>query len=499
MELNDFIIQNRRSKDSFCVWSAITWQRSDERNIRYAKLKELQVGVLQNKKCNRCFRPGFKELISSRRLENELCVPLIFSEGQFEARATGIYNGVNCIFSLKGYSLSVIESTHFTMIASWNFFVHMNNHCLCKITALEDDLWFYADVEKLVVFRTLATTQEQLSRLPRPTRILSSSFSPDGSRLATCTSDGHINIWNVDTSQVEQRFKSNQGDSSFACWWSEEFLFVFHFFDRTPSLTKYLDVNLEILFFVSLQVSLCHLLEEFVSLSALVDFSEGLLIFKCGNTKPVKVLDVNGTGEPRMVTLPRIKAWMDIIVSPGASFVFGGNMKYCHIWARITEEPVTYEVFYSDHDFLVSYELHFACCFTKDSKIAVVRIKLPDIWHFDIIDLDSGVYKNIRLEEYPTGSKLFCLKKDRVVIVPSDHVIHFIDMDSGALLNSCFQRYLTKDSLEQLKLSPKETTIALPTKNGNMEFLRLCIPQDPLLSRIKREAAARWPFSSRLY
>ena len=506
LELNDFIIQNRRSKDSFCVWSAITWQRSDERNIRYAKLKELQVGVLQNKKCNRCFRPGFKELISSRRLENELCVPLIFSEGQFEARATGIYNGVNCIFSLKGCSLSVIESTHFTMLASWNFFVHIsyhterNNHCLCKITALEDDLWFYADVKKLVVFRTLATTQEQLSRLPRPTRILSSSFSPDGSRLATCTSDGHINIWNVDTSQVEQRFKSNQGDSSFACWWSEEFLFVFHFFDRTPSLTKYLDVNLEILFFVSLQVSLCHLLEEFVSLSALVDFSEGLLIFKCGNTKPVKVLDVNGTGEPRMVTLPGIKAWMDIIVSPGASFVFGGNMKFCCIWERITEEPVTYEVIYSDNDsFLGSCELHFACCFTKDSKIAVVRIKLPDIWHFDIIDLDSVVYKNIRLEEYPTGSKLFCLKKNRVVIVPSDHVIHFIDMDSGALLNSCFQRYLTKDSLEQLKLSPKETTIALPTMNGNMEFLRLCIPQDPLLSRIKREAAARWPFSSRLY
>ncbi|CAB4038660.1 E3 ubiquitin- ligase DZIP3, partial [Paramuricea clavata] len=432
LELNDFIIQNRRSKDSFCVWSAITWQRSDERNIRYAKLKELQVGVLQNKKCNRCFRQGFKELISSRRLENELCVPLIFSEGQFEARSTGIYNGVNCIFSLKGYSFSVIESTHFTILASWNVFVDKrNNYCLCKITALENDLWFYADVEKLVVFRTLATTQEQLSRLPRPTRVLSSSFSPDGSRLATCASDGHINIWNVDTSQVEQRFKSNQGDSLFACWWSEEFLFVFDFFDRIPRLTKYLHVNLEILFFVSLQVSLCHLLEEFVSLSALVDFSEGLLIFKCGNTKPVKVLDVNGTGEPRMVTLPEIKAWMDIIVSPGASFVFGGNMKFCCIWERITEEPVTYEVIYSDHDlFLGSCELHFACCFTKDSKIAVVRIKLPDIWHFDIIDLDSGVYKNIRLEEYPTGSKLFCLKKDRVVIVPSDHVIHFIDMDS---------------------------------------------------------------------
>ncbi|CAB4045835.1 WD40 repeat domain-containing, partial [Paramuricea clavata] len=40
-EPNDFIIQNRTPEDSFCVWSAITWQRSDERNIRYVKLDEL--------------------------------------------------------------------------------------------------------------------------------------------------------------------------------------------------------------------------------------------------------------------------------------------------------------------------------------------------------------------------------------------------------------------------------------------------------------------------
>ncbi|CAB4006769.1 E3 ubiquitin- ligase DZIP3 [Paramuricea clavata] len=65
-ESNDFIIEDRRPEDSFCVWNAITWQRSDERNKRYVKLKE--PGVLQNKKCNRCFRPGFQELNSSKRL-----------------------------------------------------------------------------------------------------------------------------------------------------------------------------------------------------------------------------------------------------------------------------------------------------------------------------------------------------------------------------------------------------------------------------------------------
>ncbi|CAB4006770.1 Hypothetical predicted protein [Paramuricea clavata] len=307
----------------------------------------------------------------------------------------GIYNGVNCIFSLKGYVLSVIESTHFTTLASWNFFldisyyVERNNDCLCQITALEDDLWFYADVKKLIVFRTLAPTQEH---------------SP-----AT----------------------SNTG--SF----------------KVPSLTIYLDFNLENASSQSDQVSLCHLLEEFVSFSALVNFSEGLLIFECGNTKPVKVLDVKGIGGPRMVTLPEIKAGMNIIVSPKAFFVFGGSISFFCIWVRITEEPwsATYEVLVTGADTdLQPYECHFACCFTNDSTIAVVRNKFPDIQTINIIDPDSGDDKDIRLEESCNDSKLFCLKKDRVVIVPSDHVINFFDMESGALLNSCFQRYLTKES-----------------------------------------------------
>ena len=38
--------------DSLCVWNSITWQRSDERNIRDVKLKEPR--VFQDKKCKRC-------------------------------------------------------------------------------------------------------------------------------------------------------------------------------------------------------------------------------------------------------------------------------------------------------------------------------------------------------------------------------------------------------------------------------------------------------------
>jgi WD40 repeat protein len=486
--------------DSFCVWNAITWQRSDERNIRDVKLKE--PGVFQDKKCKRCFRPGIEELNSSKRLEVKVCMPFTFSRNKCEAWSTGIYNGVECSFSLKDHTLSVMENTHFTTLAAWNLFAKISNDfewksCFCKLTTIEDGLWFCADVEKLCVFRTSAPIHQQSSCLRRPTRVLSSSFSPDGSRLATCTSDGYINIWNANTGQVEQRFKSNQGDSSFACWWSKDFLYVFDFFDRIPSLSKYpVDVNLKILFPQSQQVSLSHLLEEFVSLSAIVEFSEGLLSFECGNTKPVKIINVSGVGGPRIVTLPSIKPGMTITVSPGASFVFAGNNKCVYyIWKRNAKEEIdVYEVFYFD-----PCKRYVYCCFSNDSKVAAV----VDISAFPfvtkvgkIFDLVTCDHESVRLQFRPNmlylRAKLFCLNQDRVFIIAISSFLIFFDMDSGARLGSSFQRYLTSDTLKQLKLSPKETVMAFPKINGEMDFLRLCIPQSSELSSIKREAAAKW-------
>jgi WD40 repeat protein len=360
------------------------------------------------------------------------------------------------------------------------------------MTAIEDDMWLYADVEKLIIFRTLAPTHEQSSCLQCPTHVLWSSFSPDGSRLATCTSDGYINIWNVDTSQVEQQFKNNHGESPFACWWSKEFLCVlFGFCDRISSLSKYpMNVDLKILLSQCQQVSLCRLVDEAVSLSAIVDFSEGLLIFKYGQTETVKFLDVNGVMGPRMVTLPEIEPTMKFTVSPGASFVFGGcGMSHSYIWRKNTEIGEGYEMF------LNGFFSSPKCCFSNDSKIAVVVLNqtIPSsCLKFEIVDLDTGDHKIVSYDRSNMESKLFCLHSDRIVIAASRHFIQFFDMDSGALLESSFQRYLTKDFVMQTNISPNETVLALPKINGDVEFLRLCIPQNSLLSSIKEKAAVEW-------
>ena len=273
---------------------------------------------------------------------------------------------------------------------------------------------------------------------------------------------------------------------------------MFDFFDRIPSLSKYqVDGNLKILFPQSQQVSLSHLLEEFVSLSAIVDFSEGLLSFECGKTEPVKVVDVSGVGRPRMVTLPGIEPEMSITVSPGASFVFGHEEYIYYIWKRNAKEQIdVYEVFFTE-----GCGETCSCCFSNDSKVAVLVDIFAHMFRTyggKILDLVTRDHKSVEFElgqklgMEDLRTKLFCLNKDRVLIAAHQRCLEFFDMDSGALLGSSFQRYLTWDSLKQLKLSPKETMMAFPKINGDMEFLRLCIPHDPLLSSMKREAAIEW-------
>ena len=463
-----------REQDALCVWNAITWQRSDERNLPDVMLDKSKI-------CHRCFRPGFKELDTCRKLAIKPCT--------LEA---GVYNGVECILALDGQLLSVIENTHFSTLAFWNLTDYFRQiHYFKKITAIENNLWFIANEEKLFVFRTLAATQEEHSPLTRLPRVFSCSFSPDGSRLATCTSDGCINIWNVDTTQVEQRFKSNQGESSFACWWSEEFLFVFDFFDGIPSLSKYpMNINLKILFTQSQQVSLCHLVDQFVFLSGIVDFSEGMLSFECGES--VKVLDVSGVGGPRMANLPGIKTGMSVAVSAGASFVFGADEYTYYIWKRNAQEELdVYEVFFIESFERPETGISLLCCFSNDSKVAVV-LDVSGFTVGEIFDLDTGDHKGVKFN-IRAGFRLFCLNKDRVVIAASRGFLVFFDMDSGACLDCSFQRHLTRVSPGQLKLSPNETMIACPKVNGDMEFFRLCIPQSSVLSSIKREASTKCP------
>ena len=459
--------------DSFCVWNAVTLQRCDMRPLpeRVSKSGKTSHGQL----CKSCFRPELKKTPTYKIYGVDPYVPWQSKQIDDLTWSTGMYNGVECIFVVGYRSVSVIENIHFTTLAVWNFNyggADALDPIFREMKAIKDDRWLYASTENVIVFGTSPPAV-------CPTRVLSSSFSPDGSKLATCTSDGCINIWNVHTSKVEQRTKHGEGNSSFACWWSEKFLFVLEIVDKIPRLSKYsVDVNLKIMLSRSQQVPLCHLPNELMPQLSVVSFAEGFLCFDCGKTKPVEIVNVSKDGGPQMVTLPGIEPQMSIAVSPGASFIFGAKSASYHIWKRNTEKPAVYELqgTYLFKNNTAGSLRDVKCCFTNDSEVVFMasegRIPEPIDWR--ILDLNTGVHRDLYSPFRQSRiSKLFYLNNDRVVIVVSYACLTFFDMESGAVLGQSSQPYLDGDLLKQTKLSPNETVIAYPRVNGDMKFLRL--------------------------
>ena len=462
--------------DSFCVWNAVTLQRCDMRPLPERESKSGK--TFHGRFCKSHFRPGLKKPLTHKLSEVDPYLPWPCKQIEDLTWSTGMYNDVECIFVLGGRSVSVIEKIHFTTLAVWNFYsgsVLSRDSIFPEMKAIKDDRWLYASAKNLIVFGTSPPAA-------CPTQVLSCSFSPDGSKLATCTSDGCINIWNVHTRKVEQRSKHGEGNSSFACWWSEKFFFVFEIVDKIPRLSKYsVDVNLKIMLFRSQQVPLCHLANELMSQLSVVSFAEGFLCFDYGETKPVEIVDVSKDGEPQMVTLPGIKPQMSITVSPGASFIVGAENRIIprdtiryHIWKRNTEKPAVYELHctYLFRLDLADSLTDVTCCFTNDSEIVVVANEQIRIdWR--ILYLNTGVYRYACSQVQRAISKLLYLNNDRVFIAVSPERITFLDMESVAVLWHSFQPYLDGDLLKQIKLSPNETVIAYPKVNGDMKFLRL--------------------------
>ena len=462
---------DEEDQESFCAWNAITLQRCDMRPLPEREFKSGK--TFHGRFCKSHFLPGLKKPLTSKLSKVDPHLPLQSKPIEDLTWSTGMYNDVECIFVLSDRSVSVIENIHFTTLAVWNFnsgSVNTRDTIFPEMKAIKDDRWLHASTENLIVFGTLPPPAVC------PTQVLSCSFSPDGSKLATCTSDGCINIWDVHTRKVEQRSKHGEGNSSFACWWSENFFFVFEIVDKIPRLAKYsVDVNLKIMLSRCQQVPLCHLANELMSQLPVVSFAEGFLCLDCGKTKPVEIVNVSKDGGPQMVTLPGIEPQMSITVSPGASFIVGAKSASYHIWKRNTEKPAVYELqgTYNTAGSLRGVK----CCFTNDSEVVFVASErlLATPIDLRILDLNTGVHRDRYFVSFIPGpiSKLFYLNNDRVFIVVSYECITFLGMESGAVLGQSPQPYLHGDLLEKTKLSPNETVIAYPRVNGDMKFLRL--------------------------
>ena len=476
-----FIVGGRSfmKEDTYGVWNSITLQRVDQRTRFSGNERGNKDGALRSKRCNRCFRKECKELIPSKGFG---IMPLLPINSLLKLSA-GIYKEVDCFFYLaRKESLRIIESIHFTMIEAWEMFVASVTPLgpLFDIAAIKDDQWLYSDNEQLVVFSSVPHNDNQ-PNLPRPTCVLWCSFSPDGTRLATCTSDGFTNLWNVNSSQVYQRFRSGRETSSAACWWSDKYLFVSDVTDKIPSLSRYpVDESLKITVNERQLMPLCSVEDAFLPFSKFLDFSEGYLSFECGRTEPVKVLDVMKVGHPHPIMLPGIKPMMNIAVSSRSVFVLAAWEGQYFLWKRKETQPTVYYLFVNlqktpieglrDVEFLREPCL-CKCCFSSDSKFAIVSLVSKNLKKcFLIIDVDSGK-PNYFLGEI----EMFCT--DTFMICLASNLIAIVDFNKGKRLEFSHQPYITNYIKFHSKLSPKGTVLAVPRVTGDMEFFELCIPK----------------------
>ena len=493
--------------DTYCVWSSITLQRLDQRT-RFSGNED---GVLRSKRCNRCFHKECKELIPSKELGIVPSMQLnrhlshniqsVFNFWRKRSKlSAGIYEEVDCFFYLKKQeSLRIIESIHFTTIAAWEMFIEnpiisMEDVPFVHIAPIENHHWLYGDDRKLVVFNSVPPKDNRPS-LPRPTCVLWCSFCPDGTRLATCTSDGFFNLWNVDTSQVYQRFRSCRETSSAACWWSDKYLLLCDVTDTIPSLSRYpVDECSKIIINDRQSLPLCSVNDSFSPFSGFLDFSEGYLSFECGTTEPVKVLDVTKVGHPHPITLPGIKPMMSIAVSSRALLVLAAGGGQYFLWKRNETQRTVYYVFVKFDSLVLPLEryhwfllanapLFRECCFSNDSKFAFVFSSAVSMPHssFFAIDVDTGItaIDNIKNKKPIVSchevTKIFCT--DTVMIRLTPNVIEIFDLKTWKRIEFSFQRYLSRDFVIHSKLSPKGTILAVPRLTGDMEFFQLQIPK----------------------
>ena len=477
-----FIIGNQdyRYEDSYCVWSAITFQRVDLRSHSNKRM-EGKHQLLRSERCERCCRQARKDLIPQKEVQ-------YVTE---EINSTGIYNNFECIFHLDGQFLHVVESIHLRTLAIWGITITHLKCCMSHvaIAAIEDNFWLYSDEYQLVVY---LPPKENQSYLLCPTRVLWCCFSPDGSRLASVTSDGFIRLWHVDTSEVYQRFRSNIRSMSAACCWSGEYLLVCYFKDRIPILMKYpVDKNMTIMSTEMLPKSLLPIMNWFSSVSKILDFSEGYISFECGETTPVKVIDVSETESPKIVVLPEIEPMMKIAVSEGGSLILGTDCSIL-VWKRNEADPAAYDILtrYGYESPLYSVG---SCCFSGDSKFVVCFLPHENKMGFLDVDADVCVTKVITdsdgtdmSEAEVTGynifprfsrgpAEVFC--SNSVLILVTSKLIKIFGRNSRRSLRSSFHWHLNDFSSIHSKLSPKGTVLAVPRLTGVVDFFQICHPE----------------------
>ena len=439
---------------SLSIWNAITLQRVDERNMfpnsRKGTLFSINyIGGVSVKCddvsiCKGCLQQSTEDIIFLRDDRDVMVYglphPSPFARISFLLGDISVtsYQRSNCIFVFAWHSLLIIEPFHFSKVAvSGRFVLYTSRRGEEKILqryvkSLEQDSWLYIDHDKLLGFSIPPHEEKAVSYSSSDVdHVVGCSYSPDGSRLASCTTDGFINIWSVHECQIVQSFRGC-GTLPAACWWSQGFLMVFCLIEDKAMLSKYpVDEELTIRVAQRKDHALDCTVDETLKILA---FSDGVLIFKLRSNRKIKILDVHEIEDQRWIKLPEIENMECFAVSPGGDSILGVGCEKFRIWKKNDQSPTDYEMWREDDfkaylgsqnvDFYYSNLNNPRCNVNTDGMFGVISLATTLKYEFLYYDLEDVPYDELGV--------LFIV----------------VNMDSGDITNYYFDESLGEEDYE---------------------------------------------------
>ena len=174
-----------------------------------------------------------------------------------------------------------------------------------------------------------------------------------------------------------------------------------------------------------------------------------------------------------MVSLPEITPTMSIVVSPGASLILGQDVerKYAIVWKRIEADPLSYPVHMRFS--LEIFSENISSCFSDDLKFAyLLEPSEGYLIYVDLINKICGT--RVLLDDFLldySPRRLFCAKG--ILAIVNTACVEIFDWKEFKSLQVIHPPDLTKMSPLKSKLSPNGNIIAVPSRNGEMNFFQI--------------------------
>ena len=308
---------------------------------------------------------------------------------------------------------------------------------------------------------------------PPPKCVITCTFSPDGSRLASCTDDKILSIWDGYSRRTVQKFRLFS--TSLGCWWSERYFWRLHIANRKLILSWF-PVNQQ------LKINACECHDHHVNICKAIrffTFAEGVLVlwFKDDEVSVLSITDDKLKPAVKVVTNHPMHC---AAISPDGSCILMAGREAYEIWRIEKNDRQTRSLNYKEEMWKWR---NVTCSMTSDGDLGLIltldgyEMELYDV-KCHVINMYSGtvvncfsINSNITKNKWLRGLKI-CASRSFLVISDYPHSqINIIDINSGELIgllnNPTGVRCTNKENIVFYR---QQNILAVPNRSGYIDF-----------------------------